>query len=133
MAIGFFHGASDVGSVVFSFAIETVMLTGLVVGLWYGYLVFRVNTAKKREVRTAADQRRIQLLEKVERRNGRVETIFDRLIRGPMLILGPAFFLGWFVALVLGSFQRYFSVDEFEAVQLCKCQAWTSGNGRPSV
>lgn len=94
------------------------MSSALVCGLGYAYLAFRANTAKKRLIRSAEDQRRIELLATVnDRLNGRAGKAFAKLTWAPLFLLSPALFLGVFIALALGSFQRYYSVQEFEVVQ----------------
>lgn len=114
-----FAGACEVRSATVRHGLQGVMIAAVTWGLWYGYLVLRVNTSKKRELQqTADDQRRSALVEAidnaVDRRRGSVLTF---LLYGPLFLLLPAMALGVSAALALGSFQRYFSVDEFEAVQ----------------
>lgn len=103
------------------------MFIALMCGLWYGYLVFRAYAAKKREWRTTRDQRRIDLLDAVNNRIDRwtYGPIKSRLIWffPPIFIMIPALVFGLLVAMALGSFQRYFNAEEFEAVQMYKGQA----------
>lgn len=118
MAAAVFSAASGIASPAWRYMINGVLSAVLVCGLGYGYLVFRVNTAKKRPDRGALDQSRIELLTAVNARlNGRVGRVFAKLTWAPLFLLSPALFLGAFIALALGSFQRYFSVQEFETVQ----------------
>ncbi|MGH3724487.1 MAG: hypothetical protein ACRDUS_10235 [Mycobacterium sp.] len=118
MAGAIFSGVTAGGNTAASVILGSYMVLAVVVGLWYGGLVFLSQKARKRLSRSATDEAHIKRLQSVIAKvNNPKGKITSYLINGPLLVLSPGIFIGIFLALLLGSFQRYFSPQEFDAVQ----------------
>jgi hypothetical protein len=103
---------------IWRYVVQILMSVSIIGGLWYGWLAFRAGSAKKRATRRATDDKWANQFEVMKRwLNGDKTGIVDRLLTSPVVILVPGIFLGVLFAVAIGSFGRYLSADEFDAVQ----------------
>jgi hypothetical protein len=103
---------------IWRYVVQILMSVSIAGGLWYGWLAFRASSAKKRPTRRAMDDKWANQFEAMKNwLNGDKTGIVDRLLTSPVVVLVPGIFLGVFFAVAIGSFGRYLSPGEFDAVQ----------------
>lgn len=118
IACAIFSGVTRGGSPVVTAVLGGYMALTVAAGLWYGGLAFLAQSAGKRLNRSATDEAHIARFESVKQKlNNPGGKVAMYLINGPLLILSPGIFIGLMGAVALGSYQKYFSVREFDAVQ----------------
>ncbi|MUM19644.1 hypothetical protein BI330_02795 [Mycobacterium sp. CBMA 623] len=118
MGASIFSGVTAGGDAAASVILGGYMVVSVAVGLWYGGLVLLSQNARKRFSCSTTDEAHIARLQSVMAKiNNPGGKIASALINGPLLVLSPGIFVGVLLALLIGSFQRYFSPQEFDAVQ----------------
>lgn len=113
-----FSFANDISNPFWHYTVLLVMTIITAFGMWNGYLTLRVQSSHKRTIQNEHDERRQQVFDDLNNWADKTSVnFFYRLLRAPLFIFSFGLLLGTMGAIAVGSFQRYFSPQEFEARQ----------------